>query len=543
MTTAASTLTAGEGIVRVLLANGVTTAFGIPGVHNLGLYDALAQEPRIAHYLTRHEQGAAFAADGYSRVSGKPGLTIATTGPGAYNALTAISEAYLDSSPVLLLAGQIDSEYIGRDWGILHETIDQGAVFEQVTKFVGRPRTPDQMPETVRAALRSMQTGRPRPAYVEMPTDLLTRALSGPPAAESVAVLPAAPDPVDVERAARLLAGAKRPLIIAGTGVLRAHASAELARLAERLDAPVIVTLSAGGAIPADHPLYAGYLVPRHPAVLGLLATSDLVLVAGSRLDAQTSAKWTLPLPHLVHLDVDADVIGRIYPVEGRVVADAKPGLAALADALGRRTNTPDPNWGTAAAAAVPAAMVASLAPDRAPLYGFVRDLRAAMPRNVITTNDAATINLWSGYFWPTYVPAGNIWPWGSATLGFALPIGIGAAVAAPEQPVIAFMGDGGLGFTAMELATAVRYGLDVNVIVHNDDAFSSIAKYQREEFGRVYETGLHNPDFVPFARSFGLTARRVDRWEDAAAAAAALVATPGPTLLEIAAPMCRPFG
>src|SRR5439155_11959551 len=140
-----STLTAGEGVVRVLLANDVTTAFGIPGIHNLGLYDALAGEPRIRHHLVRHEQGAGFAADGFARVSGKPGLAITTTGPGAYNALTSISEAYLDSSPVLLLAGQIDSDYIGRDWGILHETIDQGAVFEQVTKFVGRPRTADQL--------------------------------------------------------------------------------------------------------------------------------------------------------------------------------------------------------------------------------------------------------------------------------------------------------------------------------------------------------------------------------------------------------------
>jgi thiamine pyrophosphate-dependent acetolactate synthase large subunit-like protein len=542
MSTHVRTMTAGQGIVSVLRANDLTTAFGIPGIHNLGLYDALAGEPLIHHYLVRHEQGAGFAADGFARVSGKPGLAIATTGPGAYNAVTSISEAYLDSSPVLLLAGQIDAEFIGRDWGILHETMDQGAVFEQITKFVGRPRTPDELPETVTAAIRAMLTGRPRPAYVEMPTDLLTQPLTAPLSDEPVSVVPPAPDPAEVERVVALLSAAKRPLIIAGTGVLRAHATAELARVAERLDAPVIVTLSAGGAIPADHPLYAGYLIARHPAVMQLLDEADLVFVAGSRLDAQTSARWTLPLPHLVHLDVDADVIGRIFPVEAGLVADARPGLAALADALGPRTGTHDSNWGTAAASAVPPAIIASMAPDRAAIYGCFRDLRAAMPRNVITTHDAATINSWSGYFWPTYVPEGNIWPWGSAALGFALPIGIGAAVAAPEQPVIAFMGDGGLGFTAMELATAVRYGLNVNVIVHNDNAFSSIGKYQLREFGRVYETELTNPDFVPFARSFGLAARRVDRWEDAAAAAIELIATPGPTLLEIAAPIKPPF-
>ena len=143
MVTEVKTQTAGEGIAEVLVANDLTTGFGIPGIHNLGLYDALAGEPRIKHFVVRHEQGAGFAADGFSRVSGKPGLAITTTGPGAFNALTAISEAYLDSSPVLLLAGQIDHDYIGRDWGILHEHIDQAEVFQQVTKFQGRPRTAD----------------------------------------------------------------------------------------------------------------------------------------------------------------------------------------------------------------------------------------------------------------------------------------------------------------------------------------------------------------------------------------------------------------
>lgn len=544
MTTAVPPITAGEGVVKVLLANEVTTAFGIPGIHNLGLYDALAGEPRIRHYVTRHEQGAGFAADGFSRVSGKPGLAIATTGPGAFNALTSISEAYLDSSPVLLLAGQIDSDYIGRDWGILHEHMDQAAVFEQVTKFQGRPRSPDQLPQLVRDALRAMLTGRNRPAYVEMPTNLLVKPLAEPLDDVAVSVRPplVQPDPMEVERVAALLSAARRPLIIAGTGVLRAWADKELARLAERLNAPVLVTMSGGGAIPADHPLYAGYLISRHPAVLDLLNRADLVLVAGSRLDAQTSDRWRLPLPNLVHLDVDRDVIGRIFPVKAGVVADAKPGLAALADALGRGPSRADEGWGAASAGRVPTAVAASLAPDRAPMYGFMRDLRAAMPRDVIITHDAATINSWSGYFWPTYVPEGNIWPWGSAALGFALPIGIGAAVAAPDRRVIAFMGDGGFGFTAMELATAVRFGLNVTVVIHNDNAFSSIGNYQRVVHGREYQVELTNPDFVPFARSFGARARKVDRWEDAAAAVVDLSREPGPAVVEITAPIKHPW-
>ena len=175
-------------------------------------------------------------------------------------------------------------------------------------------------------------------------------------------------------------------------------------------------------------------------------------------------------------------------------------------------------------------------------MYGFMRDLRAAMPRDVITTHDAATINSWSGFFWPTYVPEGNIWPWGSAALGFALPIGIGAAVAAPGRRVLAFMGDGGFGFTAMELATAVRYSLNVTVVIHNDNAFSSIGNYQKREFGREYQVELHNPDFVPFARSFGARAKKVERWEDAAAAVVEVSREPGPAIVEIAAPIKQPW-
>ena len=303
----------------------------------------------------------------------------------------------------------------------------------------------------------------------------------------------------------------------------------------------MIVTMSAGGAIPADHPLYAGYIVTRHAAMLDLLERADLVLVAGSRLDAQTSDRWRMPLPNLVHLDVDPTVINRIYPAKAGLVADAKLGLAALADAVTPRRTAED-GWGSVAARAVPEAIVKSLAPDRGPIYGYFRDLRAAMPRDVITVHDAATINGWSGWFWPTYVPEGNIWPWGSAALGFALPIGNGAAVAAPDRRVIAFMGDGGFGFTAMELATAVRYGLNVTVVIHNDDAFSSIANYQRVVHGRTYECELTNPDFVPFVKSFGARAKRVERWEDAAKATIELSSEPGPAFVEIAAPIKYPW-
>ena len=302
--------------------------------------------------------------------------------------------------------------------------------------------------------------------------------------------------------------------------------------------------MSGGGAIPADHPLYAGYLISRHPAVLDLLAASDLVFVVGSRLDAQTSDRWRLPLPSMVHLDIDGTVINRIFPAQAGIVADARPGLAALADALGRDgARSGRRRLGAATARAVPAAVHASVAADRRDILALHGSLRSAMPRDVITTHDAATFNGWSGYFWPTYVPEGNIWPWGSAALGFALPIGIGAAVAAPGRRVLAFMGDGGFGFTAMELATAAKYGINITVIVHNDNAFSSIGNYQRRRPrprvpGRPAQPGLRPVRPVlrgargPSRAVGGRGRRRSCRFRR----------EPGPAVVEIAAPIKPPF-
>jgi acetolactate synthase-1/2/3 large subunit len=545
------TPSAAEAIVRVLVAHGVTTVFGIPGLHTIDLYDALAGCREIRHVVTRHEQGAGFAADGYARVGDRPGVCIGTTGPGAFNALAALAEGWADSSPVLLLAGQIDADLIGHGRGVLHETGDQAAVFEQVTKFVARPRSPEALVAAVHEALAAMKSGRPRPAYVEMPTDLLGRrvAVAERPWLEAFpTTAPALPDPQAVERAARVLRAARRPLILAGGGVVRARATAELTRVAESLAAPVLVTVPGNGAVPADHPLFAGTIVPSQVAARRLLEEADAVLVAGSRLDAQSTGRWQIPLRSLVHLDIDAEVIGRSYPVAVALIGHARVGLAALADGLGtdqsaepgRRGSGAD--WGAAAAGQARLALIASVPGDRVAMVGVMDELRAALPRETIITHDAATLNAWTAFFWPTYEPGAFLFPWGSATLGFALPAAIGAALAAPDRPVLATCGDGGFLFTATELATAATYGLDVTVLVHNNSGFESIANAQRARFGRSAATELRNPDLVAFARSFGVSAWRVDRIEALPAAVARAVASPGPAVVELNAPLRPPW-
>jgi thiamine pyrophosphate-dependent acetolactate synthase large subunit-like protein len=532
----------GEAIVEVLQSAGVDTIFGIPGIHTLPLYDALAGEPSIRHILTRHEQGAAFAADGYARVTGGPGVLTTTTGPGSFNTLAALAEAWSDSSPVVLLAGQIDTALDGLGRGVLHETPDQGRSFEAITASVGRPRTPDAIPAAVADALCRSMAGRPRPAYVELPTDILGAPCSSVVAAELPGRTP--PDPDSIVAAARLLDGARRVVIMPGAGVHRARASRELRALAIRLGAPVATAVTGVGSIPADDDWCAGTVVPGRPEWRALFEAADAVLVVGSRLDDVGTARWTLPLPNLVQIDIDPAVIDRAYPATVGVVGDARLALQGLLDELGedRDARAAEPGWGVDRAGAVRAAVTAGVAPDQRPVRDAFVAARAALPRDAILTHDAARVNSWSGYFWPVYEPDGSIFPWGSATLGFALGTANGAAVAAPGRRIVAACGDGGFLFTATELATTVAHGLDVTLLVHDDSAFGSIADYQIRYHGRAYGTDLHNPDLVAFVRSFGIPAERVTEIGELPAAMARATADAGPSAVILGAPLGQPW-
>ncbi len=277
---------------------------------------------------------------------GSPGVVSTTTGPGTFNTLAAVAEAWSDSSPVVILGGQIDAALDGLGHGVLHETPDQGRSFEALTAFVGRPRDAAAVPVAVAAALEASMTGRHRPAYVELPTDLLNVGFDGPTPAV-VLPGPVVPDPDAVVAAARVLAAARRIVIVPGAGVQRAGAAAALRRVAARLDAAVLTPITGAGAIPADDDRWAGPLVPGRPEVQALLEEADAVLVVGCRLDDVGTARWTLPLANLVQIDVDPAAIGRSYPVSAGVAGDARLALEGLLDELG-------PGAGAAAASAAP---------------------------------------------------------------------------------------------------------------------------------------------------------------------------------------------
>jgi thiamine pyrophosphate-dependent acetolactate synthase large subunit-like protein len=530
-----------DAIVDVLEAGGVRHVFGIPGIHTLALYDALAERPSIRHILPRHEQGAAFAADGYARIARRHGVVSTTTGPGTFNTLSALAEAWSDSSPVILLGGQIDAALLGLGKGVLHETIDQGRSFEAVTAFVGRPRSGGEVPAAVAEALRCAMTGRNRPAYVELPTDLLD--LPHPGAAPAVtAPGPVAVDPAQVVAAARLLAGARRPLLVPGQGVLRADAAGAVRRLADRLDAPVLTPITGIGTVAADDPRWAGHMVPGQASTIALLEEADAVLVVGLRLDDVETGRWSLPFRNVIQIDVDAAAIGRAYPVAAGIVGDARLALEGLLDELGSGAPSTDDGWGAGRAAVAREALHAAVPPAARATRDAFLAARAALPRDAIVTHDAARVNSWTGYVWPVYEPDGSHFPWGSATLGWALPVANGMAVAAPGRRVVATCGDGGFLFTATELATAVANQLDVTVLVHDDAAFGSIASYQERRYGKAYACDLVNPDLVLFGRSFGIPTERVTDIAELPAAMARATAEPGPSMVVLATPLGQPF-
>jgi acetolactate synthase-1/2/3 large subunit len=334
-------------------------------------------------------------------------------------------------------------------------------------------------------------------------------------------------------------------LILLGTGVTVARAGDELRRLAERLGAPVLPTGPAMGTLPDDHPLCGDVVSGANPAHRALFDEADAVLAAGAHLGFNSTAYWTVPLPRLIHLDIDPAAIGVRYAPEVSLVGDARAGLTALLDELGAGPPAIDPDWGAARAARARRELRASFHPGVERIDRAMQAARRELPRESVVTHDAAGFNFWSAYAWPAYRPAGSLWPWGSATLGFGLPAAIGAAVAlGGETPVVAACGDGGFLFTAAELSTAVAQGLPVIALVHNDGGYRSIGYHQQRHFGgREIGVELVNPDLVAFARSFGAHAERAADIADLPGAVARAVATRGPAVIEITDPLGRPWG
>ena len=525
----------GGYLVELLVKNGIDTVFGIPGVHNLELYRGLTAA-NVRHVLVRHEQGAGFAADGFARLSGRPAAAFVISGPGLTNIMTAAAQAYSDSVPLLVVASAPVRTSFTKQWGVLHELYDQAALAAGVFGVARSAQSAADVRDHLRLCLASFRTGRPRPAYLEIPLDVLAEATALE--AEAFADTPLLPHagPAEIEAAARILAMAARPLIVAGGGAR--HAGAELRRLVEALDCPLVTTAAGKGVLAESHPANFGTSLP-YPAVQQLIFDADVVLAVGTEL-GETDMYFTTRLPlggRLIRIDVDPVKLSDQYSAEVCLWSDARAALAGINRALAGRAPAHS-GWKTAlgGAAKIRAALERGMDSKTRSMHSALRAIKDALPEDGVVFSDMTQIAYLGNYAYPVENPGQWFHPSGYGTLGFALPAALGAKISSPSRPVIALAGDFGLQFTVTELMTAVEEALSLPIVVWNNSALGQI----RDDMvaAHIPQLGViaRNPDFVELARAFGAQSCRV---HDAAALTAAIrtaLDQAGPTLIEVVA-------
>ena len=525
-------LTGGEALVQQLVTEGATHVFGIPGVQLDWAVDALRKAENSIRYLVpRHEQATSYMADGYARTTGKPGVCMVVPGPGVLNAAAGLATAYACNSPVFCIAGHIHSQAIGQGYGMLHEIKDQGAVLDQVTKWRGQARTPEEVPGIVRRAWSEMTSGRPGPVAVEVPYDVLQA--SGdveritPPAGEDGRIKP---DQAQIRRIAALLKAATFPLIYVGGGALSTNGGGAVQRLAEKLDAPVVMSENGRGAMSDRHPLAFSTLAGR-----ALLPHADVILVAGSRFmeTRGPTPAWDDDGPKYIYINADRSAADAPRVLGMLLHADCGLACDALADELPSMLGSHRRAFTPAKAAELRAWAQAQIDAIE-PQASFVRALRDAIPEDGVFVNELTQVGYFARVAYPVYAPGTIIGPGYQGTLGYGFPTGLGAAVGNPGRVVVSITGDGGFGWTLQELATAARYKLNHVVVVFADGAFANVRGLQKEQFGQAYCADLHNPDFAALARSFGVSGTKV---RDAAGLSGALkeaIRGGGPALIEV---------
>ncbi len=556
----------GALLAGLLAEHGVRHVFGVPGGQTLALYDAiLDREPAMRHVLVRDERSAAYAADGYARVTGLAGVCDATVGPGAAKLPSGLAEALGASVPVVALVSELPARLAPHRYrSAASQALDQAALLAAVTKWQATVPDAATMPALVRQAFREATTGRPGPVALFLPQDVLDGPAPGHMAPENSAgssrgssprastsrfgSFPAfrpAPDADDVAAAVAVLRGARRPFILAGGGVLHSGAGAELTALAEALSAAAGTTLSGKGAIAENHPLAVGVTGGMGTAAgAAALAEADVVLFAGTKAGSGPTFGWTLPAAGqtIVQLDLDPAELGRAFPVAAAVLADARAGLNALRAALDQPAGGPDrAAWRARIAelaAAWRAGRDAERASDAVPIapQRVLAEIEAVLGGDDILICDASLASGWGGaYLEQRSAGRRVLCPRGQAGLGYALPAAIGVATARPGGRTLVLAGDGALGYATGELATVAELGLPVTVIVLNNRSLGWIRWYRRITFGRGWEDeDFSDVPFADVARAFGLAGERVTEPGRLAAALRTACAGPGPALLDV---------
>jgi acetolactate synthase-1/2/3 large subunit len=521
-------MTGGNALVEMLRRHGVNTIFALPGVQNDALFVAFYDAGETLHIIhTRHEQGAAYMAYGYARASGKTGAYAVVPGPGLLNTTAALSTAYATNTPVLCISGQIPSDLIGRGFGLLHEIPDQLGILRTLTKWAARIDHPTQTGELVNEAFRQLGGGRPRPVALEMPLDVM--ALGTAVALPAVAQPPSItmPDPEQIDRAAALLAEAKKPLLFVGGGAVAA--SAEVLAVAEMLEAPVVSYTGGKGIVSDRH-----YLAQSALAGHELWRDADVVLAVGTRLH-QPQVRWGVDNDlKLIRIDIDPTEIARILKPALGIVADAKLALAALHEALDRRN--PKRQSREEELEALKSRTLARLADNLGPQCEYLRAIRAELPDDGIYVEDLTQVGYVGRAAFPIYHPRTYIHSGYQGTLGSGFATALGAKVGRPDLPVVSISGDGGFMYNVQELSTAVKHGIDIVAIVFADGAYGNVRRMQKEEYGnRLIGVDLHNPQFPKMAESFGAAGVRTTTPDGLRRELAAALKRRGTTLIEVA--------
>jgi acetolactate synthase-1/2/3 large subunit len=519
-------MTGGDALVAGLHRWGVDTLFGVPGVQLDELFDGLQRNGegiRVLH--SRHEQGAAYMALGYAMVTGKPGVCAVVPGPGLLNAGAALSTAYATNARVLVLTSTVNSAMIDRRQGALHEINDQDGLLRSLTKWSARATHASEIPGLLDEAFRQLLTGRPRPVALEVPPDILAQTgFFSYPDTKPALTNPLA-DPAAIERAAELIAGAKNPMIIVGSGAQ--EAGAEVRELAALIQAPIVSRHMGRGVVRSDdeYSLPAAAALPHWPDV-------DVVIGIGSRL-TQLREWGSDARLKVVHIDLDQSEITRIAPPAVGIVADAAPATRLLVDAIAALNPSPAPR--TAEFAAIRAAFREEVAAEIQPQVGILDVIRAAMDDDDVFVDEMTQVGYTSRYALPILAPRTYVNSSYQGTLGYGFATALGAQVGAGKRRVISVNGDGGFMYTMPELATAVLHGIPLIAIVFNDGNFGNVRRIQANKYGgRLIASNLHNPDFVALATAFGVKGILAEGAAGLARALEEAKQVDGPVLIEV---------
>ncbi len=526
-------LTGGQILVECLRNEGVDTIFGYPGGAVLPIYDAL-YDADIRHILTRHEQGAAHAADGYARATGRPGVCLATSGPGATNLVTGLATASMDSVPMVALTGQVPTSLLGKD---SFQEADITGISMPITKHNYLVRDVNDLPRIIKEAFYIATTGRPGPVLIDIPRDVSAAKTEyrdpGPIGLRGYQPRLAG-EPAKIAAAAKAIAKARRPVIYAGGGVINSGAAGQLRKLAETLMAPVVVTLMGLGGFPADHPLYLGML-GMHGSRYANYAVSecDLLLAIGVRFDDRVTGKVETFAPHatIIHIDIDQAELGKNVSVDIAIAGDVR---TVLVDLLKHLTSNPDPAWNEKIQHWKKEYPLDYRKEGMRP-QAVIREIaEVTAGRPVRITTEVGQNQMWTAQYFPFTRPRSFISSGGLGTMGYGFPAAIGVQVACPDELVFDIAGDGSIQMNIQELATAVNYELPINVAILDNGYLGMVRQWQELFYNRRYsQTELRNPDFVKIAEAYGAEALRVEKVTEIRPALEQAVASSKPVLLD----------